>query len=559
MTQGLHPDPFEIFSTFAQVHNYWMVKEKDIFNERLNSLIGELEEIEREKAGKPADPPPPAGRVRENAAAATDEKEALLRQVRAASQSARKRYSSVSRWLRRLIEEMPPSQELARSRAVFWMDQFIHALAPANFFWTNPRAVQLFIESGGQSLQQGALNALEDYKEGELLPRMADASAFRPGGNVATAPGSVVYRNGLIELLQYAPAGGTVFASPVVLIPPWINKFYILDLNEHASLVRYLTGSGFNVFMVSWKNPGEDMRGTSFDDYLFRGIDRAVRVAKEISRAERVHAAGYCIGGTALASYLGWASAEKRPPRVADWTLFSSLADFSDPGEIGVFISERSFRYLEFMAERDGCLDSKYISAAFRLLRPQSLLWPSYIQSYLYGGAPPKSDVFFWNSDGTRLPQAMGSFYLREFYLGNRLARGDLPVGGRSVGLSAIKEPLYVVAPEQDHICPWKSAYKITSLVNCPVRLAVPNEGHITGVVNPPSGYSRKVCRIDGAAPGIPPDEWLAGSAEVPGSWWPDWTRWLSERGGTRKKARPPGSGKYPPLEPAPGQYVLER
>jgi len=562
MMQGIHPDPFEIISTFSQVHNYWMVKERDLFNEKLNSLIGELEEIEKDRIAQTAAPAPSLP-VSDKPVPVPGEKEALLKQVKIASQSAKKRYSSVSRWLRCLIEEMPPSPELARSRAVFWMDQFIHALAPANFFWTNPRAVQLFIESGGESLQKGALNVLADYRDGELLPRIADINAFRPGENIATTAGSVVFRNELIELLQYDPAGKTVLSTPVLLIPPWINKYYILDLNEQASLVRHLVESGFNVFMISWRNPGADMRLTSFEDYLFRGIDKAVRAAKEISRARQVHAAGYCIGGTALACYLGCAggpgNAEKEPPPVADWTLFSSLADFSDPGEIGVFISERSFRFLEFMTERDGYLDSKFINSAFRLLRPQSLLWPSFIQNYLYGGSPPKSDVFFWNSDGTRLPQAMASFYLREFYLGNSLAGGSLQVGGRRVGLSSINKPLYVVAPEQDHISPWKSVYKTSSLVNCPVRVAVPNEGHITGIVNPPSGYSKKMCRISDTVPGLPPDEWLEKSDEVPGSWWPDWVRWLSERSGPRKKAREPGSKKYPPLEPAPGHYVLEK
>lgn len=562
MMQGLHPDPFEIVSTFSQIHNYWMVKERDLFNERLNSLIGELEEIEKDRSEKLKTPPAPLRPIAESPvipAQGAAEKEALLQQVKAASQTAKKRYSSVSRWLRRLIEEMPPSPELARSRAVFWMDQLIHALAPANYFWTNPRAVQLFIESGGESLQKGALNAADDITSGELLPRMADPFAFRPGDNLATSPGSVVFRNDLIELLQYAPAGDKVFSNPILLVPPWINKFYILDLNEQASLVRYLAASGFNVFMISWKNPGADMRGVSFDDYLFRGIDRALKVAKEISGAELVHAAGYCIGGTALACYLAWASREKRPPPVADWTLFSTLVDFSEPGEIGVFISERSFRYLEFMAERDGFLDSKYINSAFRLLRPNSLLWPSYIQNYLYGGAPPKSDVFFWNSDGTRLPQAMGSFYLREFYLGNSFARGQLPIGGSRVGPSSIRLPLYVVAPEQDHICPWKSVYNISSLAGCPMRFALPNEGHITGVVNPPSEYSRKVCRLGDAAPDWPPEEWMSRSSETQGSWWPDWVRWLLERSGPRKRARAPGSKKYPPLEPAPGHYVQEK
>lgn len=562
MMQEIHPDPFEIISTFSQVHNYWMVKERDLFNEKLNNLIGELEEIEKERIERqtaPAPPRPvtekPVARVQGSA-----EKEALLQKVKAASQTAKKRYSSVSRWLRCLIDEMPPSPELVRSRAVFWMDQFIHALAPANFFWTNPKAVQLFIESGGESLHRGAMNLLEDYKSGELLPRMADFNAFRPGENLATSAGSVVFRNDLIELLQYAPAGKTVFSNPVLLIPPWINKFYILDLNEQASLVRYLVASGFTVFLISWKNPGEDMRGTTFEDYLFRGIDQAFRVAAEISRAPQVHAAGYCIGGTALACYLGHSGQARgnRPSPAVDWTLFSSLVDFSDPGEIGVFISERSFRFLEFMAERDGYLDSKYINSAFRMLRPNSLLWPSFVQNYLYGAQPPKSDVFFWNSDGTRLPQAMGSFYLREFYLGNSLARGGLKIDGRRINLSTIGEPLYVVAPEQDHICPWKSVFKVSSLVHCPVRIAVPNDGHITGIVNPPSEYSKKVCFMNDAFPGVSPDEWKEQSSEMQGSWWPDWVRWLQERSGPRKRARAPGSRKYPPLGPAPGQYVLE-
>lgn len=553
-------DPFEIISTFFQIQEHWMVEERDLFNEKLNGLLTELEEIEegrRELMKAAAEASAETGP--QDLPAPPDDKEKVLQQVRITAQAARKRYASVSRWLRRLVEDMPPSTKLAKSRAVFWVDQVIHALAPANCFWTNPRAVQLFLESGGETMKRGVFHLLEDFRSGELLPSLADKTAFEPGVNIATTPGSVVFRNDLVELLQYDPPAGKVFATPVLLIPPWINKYYILDLNEQASLVRYLTGRGFNVFMISWKNPGEGMRNTDFADYLFDGIMKSVQVAREISRARQVHAAGYCIGGTALACLMAWAAGQKGQSPFADWTLFAGLTDFSDPGEIGVFISERSFRFLEFMAQRDGFLDSKYINAAFRLLRPNALLWPSYVQNYLCGGSPPRSDVFFWNGDGTRLPQAMCSFYLKEFYLENNLARGNLSVSGKPLDLMSIREPLYVVASEQDHISPWKSVYKISGLVKCPVRLALPNEGHITGVVNPPSEYSRRVFRLNDVSPGLTPEQWLEVSPECQGSWWPDWVSWLTQRSGTQKKARPAGSAKYPQLDPAPGRYVLEK
>ncbi|MGA3116034.1 MAG: alpha/beta fold hydrolase [Syntrophobacteraceae bacterium] len=365
-----------------------------------------------------------------------------------------------------------------------------------------------------------------------------------------------------MELIQYSPKTETAFETPVVFIQPWINKYYILDITEEKSLVAYLLNQGFTVFMVSWKNPSPEMRNVAFEDYMLQGALKAVEVAREICRAKQVHAVGYCIGGTVLASLMAYLN--RGPKDVAmpirDFTMFASLVDYSSPGELGVFVTEEAVSAIEEVIEKEGYLDKKYLAATFRSLRSNNLIWHYYVHNYLQGEVPPKSDFLFWNGDSTRLPAAMCSYYLREFYLNNNLVKKDkLVLGKRPIDLGRIRQPLYLVGTEQDHICPWKEAFKICNLVKGPKRFALSDEGHITGIVNPPSARSRRKYWISDVKETLTSDEWLSRQQEQRGTWWVDWVAWLSEKSDTR--VEPPGMGndKYPVLQKAPGSYVMEQ
>ena len=408
----------------------------------------------------------------------------------------------------------------------------------------------------------GYENWLEDIQRGDNLIKIADTGAFKVGQNIATTPGRVVFRNRLMELIQYSPRTETTFSIPVVFIQPWVNKYYILDLTEEKSLVAYLLNQGFTVFITSWKNPSPEMRNVTFEDYMLQGALKAVEVARDICKAKQVHAAGYCIGGTVLTALMAYLNRGPQgvPIPIRDFTLFASLVDYSSPGELEVYVTEEVVRMIEEVAEKDGYLDKKYMSVAFRMLRSNNLIWRYYVHNYLQGEVPPKSEFLYWNSDSTRLPAAMCSYYLREFYLNNNLAKGDQVVlGNRSIDLARIRQPLYMVGTEQDHICPWKEGFKTCNLVRGPKRFALSDEGHITGIVNPPSARSRRKYWISDVTQALTADEWLSSQQEQQGSWWIDWVEWLSEKSDSR--VEPPGMGndKYQSLEKAPGSYVMEQ
>jgi polyhydroxyalkanoate synthase len=486
----------------------------------------------------------------------------LLDAVKSCSRLANKLYGAYASWLRDYVSKAPDIPDKERQRSIFWVNQLINAISPANFFWTNPSVVQKFLRTKGESVVNGYENWLEDLQRGDNLIKIADTSAFKAGQNIATTPGFVVFRNRLMELIQYSPKTETTFEIPVVFIQPWINKYYILDMTEEKSLVAYLLNQGFTVFMVSWKNPSAEMRNVTFEDYMLRGALKAVEVAREICKAKKVHAAGYCIGGTVLSALMAYLN--RGPKDVAipiqDYTLFASLVDYSSPGELEAFVTEEVVRTIEEVIEKEGYLDKKYLAATFRALRSNNLIWRYYVHNYIQGEAPPKSDFLYWNSDSTRLPAAMCSYYLREFYLNNNLVKEDkLVLGKRPIDLRRIRQPLYLVGTEQDHICPWKETFRICNLVKGPKRFALADEGHITGIVNPPSARSRRKYWISDVKETLSPDEWLSRQQEQQGTWWVDWVAWLSEKSDTR--VEPPGMGndKYPALQKAPGSYVMEQ
>ncbi|MGH8501004.1 MAG: PHA/PHB synthase family protein [Gammaproteobacteria bacterium] len=467
-------------------------------------------------------------------------------------------YLLYTRWLEDAIYKTPDVSEKTRRRAAFWTREFLSAVAPSNFFLTNPEAITRALQTGGQSVTQGWRNLLSDIAAGHVS--MVDQDAFQVGGNIATTPGAVAYRNELVDLIQYTPTTEKAHSTPIVIVAPWINKYYILDINERLSLVRYLVAQGFTVFVTSWKNPGADMRDTTFDDYMLRGVLESLRAAREICDAPQVHLAGYCIGGTLVAALTAWLNREaggKEGSPVAHITLLTTLADFSEPGNIEVFIDEQSLDAIDDIMAHHGYLDGRDMATSFRSLRSNSLIWHYWVQNYLLGESPPAFDVLYWNADSTRLPYAMHSFYLREFYLRNKLSEKDgVTLGGRPIDLSRITQPLYVISAEQDHIAPWKSVFKLCSLTRGPVRFVLATSGHIMGVLSPPVDPPKRRYWVGDATGLGDPDHWRASTSKVPNSWWTDWVAWLKPQCGTLRT--PPALGGDPQsLLPAPGAYAV--
>ena len=464
-------------------------------------------------------------------------------------------------WLEDAIYETPDVPDKTRRKAAFWVRQALNAAAPTNFFWTNPAAMVRFIETAGVSLARGANNFLADVRKGAIS--VVNETAFEVGKDLAATPGAVVFRNELVELIQYAPTTAEVQAVPIVIVAPWINKYYILDLSEKKSLVRCLVDQGFTVFITSWKNPGAEARDATLDDYMLKGVLASVHAARDICRVPQVHLGGYCIGGTLIAALLAWLNrqgGDENDVPVAHWTLLTTLLDFSQPGDIEVFIDENGVRAVEEQMATTGYLDGKSMAASFALLRSNSLIWHYWVHNYLYGESPPRFDVMYWNMNTTRMPEAMHAFYLREFYLHNKLVQTDgVTLGGRSIDLARISQSLYAVGTEQDHITPWKETFKVCTLVNSPVRYVLATSGHILGIISPPVAPPKRRYWVGEATGQKDPEAWRTATEKVPGSWWADWAAWL--RPGCGELRAPPGLGseRYPRLADAPGTYVLER
>jgi polyhydroxyalkanoate synthase len=470
-------------------------------------------------------------------------------------------YLLYTRWLEDAIFATPWVDDKIRRRAAFWAREVLNAAAPSNFFWSNPVAIQRLVASGGMSAVRGMANLYADASKGTVS--MVDESQFKLGENLATTPGAVVFRNELLELIQYAPTTDRVHAVPIVIVAPWINKYYILDLETKKSLVRFLVDQGFTVFITSWKNPGREARLITLDDYMLKGVLEAVHVARNICRVPRVHLAGYCIGGTIVSALLAWLNGDARggsTPVVEHATLLTTLVDFSRPGDIDVFLDEESVEAIEALMTPSGYLDGKFMALSFRLLRSNSLIWRYWVHGYLYGETPPPFDVLYWNTDATRLPKAMHSFYLRELYLNNKLVKQDeLQLGERPIDLGRIAQPLYVVGTEQDHITPWPSTFRICQRVKGPVRYVLATSGHIMGILSPPVQPPKRRYWAGDATACDDPQAWRESVEKVAGSWWNDWADWLKSRCGERLAPPSLGGEDYSPLADAPGTYVLER
>lgn len=470
-------------------------------------------------------------------------------------------YLLASEYLLREAEETDGQAETEEQRSFrFQLKQFVDAMAPANFLLTNPAALKRIAETGGMSLVDGARNLISDMEEGRLS--MVDADAFEVGENLAATPGKVVYRNELIELIQYEPTTEQVHEVPLLFFPPWINKYYILDLSEENSLVKYLVNQGFTVFMTSWKNPDSSMEETRFEDYMELGPLTAVDVIREITGSEKVNPVGYCIGGALLVMTLAWLAAgddEEEERKFGDPTFMVSLQDYSEVGDTGVFMDEPQFEAMEMQMLERGYLDDRKMANMFNLLRSSDLIWANVINNYLLGQKPPALDMLYWNSDGARMARDAHSFYIRNTYLENNLIEpGKVELKGRPIDLGRITSDVYAVGAEKDHIVPWKSAWKIGNLANTnSTRFTLAASGHIAGMISPPE-KSRGYWTGEAGQHYETAEEWRENAEAHEGSWWEDWRGWLEQRSGEQTDARRVGSDRYSPLEDAPGTYVRE-
>jgi len=471
-------------------------------------------------------------------------------------------YLALTHRIEDMLFETPGQSDKERRRAAFWAREWLNAMAPTNCFLTNPLAMRKYIETNGKSLVSGFGHFMRDAKAKNI--RMVEADAFKVGVDLATTPGAVVLRNRMMELLHYTPTTAKVHAMPIVIITPWINKFYILDLTPKKSLVKYLTDQGYSVFITSWRNPTAEMAEVSFDDYLLEGVDEAVVTARKLCKSSQVHLTGYCIGGTLVATYMAWASrhyGEKKMP-VAHWTLLTTLTDFSQPGDIDVFIDDGAIGALEEKMAKTGYLSGDDMAMSFRLLRSNSLIWHYFEKSYLLGEPLPPFDVLFWNMDTTRMPAAMHSFYLRQLYLRNNLMKRDaLTIADEPIDLDRITQPLYAVSAEDDHIVPWRQSYRIRKYINvkAPVRFVLSTSGHILGIVNPVVNPPKRSYWVGAPERNDHFEHWFAQAETKPGSWWQDWLAWLSPQCGPLVAAPKVTGSSWPDLGPAPGTYVFEK
>ena len=447
-----------------------------------------------------------------------------------------------------------------KQKIAFAVQQMIDAMSPANFLATNPEAQQKIVDSKGESLRHGIANLLGDMQKGRIS--LSDESAFEVGRNVATTEGSVVFENALFQLIQYKPLGDTVYERPLLMVPPCINKFYILDLQPENSLVRYAVSQGHTVFLVSWRNPDESMLQVTWEQYVEDGAIKAIHLAQEISGQDKINAFGFCVGGTIISSALAVLAA-RGEDRISSLTLLTTLLDFSDTGVLDIFIDETQVALREQMMGQGGLLPGRELASTFSSLRPNDLVW-NYVQSnYLKGNEPPPFDLLYWNADSTNLPGPMFCWYLRNAYLENNLmVPGKLTVCGQKLDFGRIDIPVFIYGSREDHIVPWPAAFASTHILNrkAPAhnRFILGASGHIAGVINSPLKNKRSYWTND--ALGLTSNDWLESATEHPGSWWPEWAAFLQEHGGKEvKPALKSGSADYPPIEPAPGRYVKVR
>ena len=456
------------------------------------------------------------------------------------------------------VEGLSPNSS---KKVNFFTRQFVDALAPTNFALGNPEVLRETVKSGGQNLLKGLDNLLRDIEDGggQLRVKMTDPTAFELGKNVAVTPGHVVFQNPMMQLLQFSPTTARQYKRPLLIVPPWINKYYILDLKPANSFIKWATDQGHTVFCMSWVNPDKAMAEKLFEDYMTEGLLMAMDAVEKQCGVKQMNLIGYCLGGTLLGATLAYLAATK-DTRVASSTYFVSLLDFSIPGELGVFIDEGQVASLEKTMSERGYLEGSEMAGTFNLLRANDLVWSFVINNYLMGKQPFPFDLLFWNSDSTRMPYKMHSFYLRSMYMGNLLREpGGITLAGVPIDLSKVTTPSYFVSTAEDHIAPWRGTYLGATVLGGPVRFVLGGSGHIAGIINPPSAQKYGYWTHPAKALPANPDDWMAGAVQHTGSWWTDWQAWVTGLDAAQVPARDPAKGKLKSLEPAPGSYAMLR
>ena len=468
-------------------------------------------------------------------------------------------YLLTARWMQTTVRDVEGLDDKTAQKVDFYTRQFADALAPSNFVMTNPEVLRATVESGGENLVKGLENLLDDLERGKgrLAIKMTDSEAFDLGHNIAITPGKVVYQTDLMQLIQYEPSTEKVHKRPLLIMPPWINKYYILDLRKKNSFVKWAVAEGFTVFVVSWVNPDRELARKSFEDYMMEGPLAALEAIEKATGEKQANVIGYCLGGTLLAVTLAYMKA-KGDARIASATFLTALTDFEEPGELGVFVDEEQLAGLERQMAEKGYLDGAHMATTFNMLCANDLIWSFVVNNYLLGKDPFPFDLLYWNSDSTRLPAAMHSYYLRNMYQENLLVKpGALTFDGVAIDLTTIETPAFMLSAKEDHIAPWASTYAATQLFSGPVKFVLAASGHIAGVVNPPA--AGKYSHWTNSKNPKDPKAWFAGAKEHPGSWWPAWSKWAAKHGGGKVAARVPGDRKLEVIEDAPGSYVAVR
>ena len=540
----------DMVQTLGQVAAQWltdparmMIAQATLSSQMIDLWAGTM----RRMAGGPA-PEPEAARTADKRFAAPEWRELpgfdFLRQA----------YAITSDWANGLVDQAD-LDEVTRDRARFYLRQLTGALSPSNFLATNPELLRHTFEEGGENLVRGMRMLAEDIAagKGDLKIRQSDNTAHKLGVNMATTPGKVVYRNELIELIQYAATTPEVYRRPLLIVPPWINKFYVLDLNPAKSLVRWAVDQGLTVFVVSWVNPDERHADKDFESYMREGVFAALDAIEQATGERETSAAGYCVGGTLLAVTLAY-MAIKGDARISSATFLTAQTDFRDAGDLKVFASEEQIASIETQMREQGYLQGSKMANAFNMLRPNDLIWSYVVNNYLKGKAPTAFDLLTWNSDSTRMPAANHAFYLRNCYLENKLTKGEMVLAGETLDLGRVTIPVYNLAAKEDHIAPAKSVFVGARFFGGPMRYVLAGSGHIAGVVNPPA--KPKYQYWSGPEVGDSYEAWLEAATETPGSWWPDWVVWLADQAPEKVPAREPGGGVLRPLCDAPGEYV---
>ena len=468
-------------------------------------------------------------------------------------------YLLTSRWVQGVVHEVEGLDPKDKEKVEFYTRQYLSALAPSNFAMTNPQVVRKTMESGGANLLSGLKHLLDDLEQGKgrLQISMTDRSAFKVGENVAVTPGKVVYQNELMQLIQYAPSTDKVHKRPLLFVPPWINKFYVMDLQPKNSLIKWAVDQGHTLFVISWVNPRKELAHKTFEDYMREGPLAALDAIGQATGEREVNVLGFCIGGILMVATLAYLAAVG-DKRVHSATFLATMVDLKDVGEVSVFIDENQLKALEAHVAEKGYLEGHHMADMFNMMRENDLIWSFVVNNYLMGRDPMRFDLLYWNSDSTRLPAAMLIYYLRKIYMENGLTKpGGLELGGVPIEVGKIKTPSYFLATKDDHIAPWVSSYPATQLFSGPVKFVLGASGHIAGVINPPA--ANKYCYWTNSKTPADAAAWLAGAKSHEGSWWTDWGKWLARKGGPKVAARSPGAGKLKAIEDAPGSYVKVR